>query len=120
MKSFAIATLALLLMAGCKLGNTPLPPNAINATDAQVDAVLSSATAAVNQYESDVKAGFVPAPSLRTTMIGIQKSLAIAIPAFQAWDSALRTNPDAPEPAALSAAVSAIQSAMNTLPTVVK
>jgi hypothetical protein len=120
MKRFVIATIALFLMAGCKLGNTPLPPNAINATDAQVNAVLAGATAAVNQYEADVKGGYIPPAALRQTMQNIQESLTVATPAFQAWDAALRTNPNAPEPATLAAAVSAIQSAMNLLPSVAK
>jgi len=119
-RNFAIAALALLLMTGCKLANTPLPPNAINATDAQVNAVLAGATDAVNQYETDVKAGFVPPAALRQTMQTIQQGLTVATPSFQAWDAALRNNPNAPEPAALAAAVTAIQNAMNLLPSVAK
>lgn len=102
--------------SGCKAVNAPLPPGALSPADATIDATLAAGTAAVNQYETDVKAGFVPTVALKKTMQGIQQSLAIAIPAYQAWHAALATVPSTPQPAALSTAVSNVNAGLQSLP----
>ena len=106
---------ALLAVTACKT-NGPLPPGALTAPDATIDATLSAASAAVTQYEKDVAGGFVPAPALRTSMQDLQKSLAVAIPAYQAWHAELATNPATAEPAALVSAVASIITSLGSLP----
>jgi hypothetical protein len=54
---FASLMLVMSLFVGCKAANTPLPANAINATDARISANLEAAHAAVVNYQSNVVAG---------------------------------------------------------------
>ncbi len=75
MKKVALLVVSLLFaiflawtIAGCKTVTAPLPVNALTPTDATTDATLTAATAAVNQYEADVKAGVVPAPVVQDSL----------------------------------------------------
>ena len=85
--------LPLVMTTACKT-NAPLPPGALTAPDATIDATLAGASAAVTQYEKDVAAGFVPSAALKATMQTIQQALAVAVPAYQAWHAALATAPE--------------------------
>ena len=119
MKRIAFLTaLALSMFAAtaCKQVVQPLPPNAINSVDATVDATLAAASAAVTQYEADVKSGFVPAPALRSTVQAIRVTLTVAIPLYQQWHTALQSNAAAVEPAPLVTAVNSITSNLAALP----
>lgn len=109
--SFALAV----ALAGCAHKTAPLPAWAINGPDASIGATIAAADAAVNQFNADVKAGFVPAPEFHTVMQDLQKTLAVAQPAYKAWHGELKTNPQAGEPAALTAALLAITNDLTRL-----
>lgn len=106
-----------LALCGCKTVTAPLPAWAPNSQIAVAGESIAAANAAVVQYESDVKAGFVPAAALRTTMSDIQQALSIAQPAFNQWEQAARTDTAAPEPTALPTALTRISSDLAKLPT---
>ena len=104
-------------LAGCKVVQAPLPPWAPTAPVAVAGESIAVANATVVQYESDVKAGFVPTPTLRTVMSDIQQALVVAQPIFDQWEVAARANPAAPEPTELPAQMARISADLKALPT---
>jgi len=105
-------------IGGCaKHVQAPLPTNAINEVDAQLNAVLQAAHAAAVKYEADVQAGFVPSPAFKQTMKVLVDALNIADPLYQTYHSTLQTNPNAPEPAALQQAVAQVSSSLGQIAT---
>jgi hypothetical protein len=103
-------------MNGCKTV-TSLPPWAPTAPVAVAGESIAVANATVKQYEADVKAGFVPTPTLRAVMSDIQQALVVAQPIFDQWEIASRVNPAAPEPTELPAQMVRISADLNKLPT---
>lgn len=119
MKKLFSLLLVIPLAIGCAVkANAPLPRNAVNATDAEINAILQAAHAAVVQYNTDVAAGFVPSATLKSAVSQLTNALDIAQPLEQTFDATLRTNPAAAEPAALSTAVSQVSAAMTNLTSV--
>ena len=117
MKRLALLAVFLALpLAGCKTVSVTVPAWAPNSAVAVAGEAIASANAALVQYEADVKSGFVPAAALRTVMSDIQQALAIAQPAFNAWEAAARANPAAPEPTALPSALTRISTDLAKLP----
>ena len=130
----ALLLLAALCLAplaqGCKAANAKLPPWAVTPAQATVGSVLSSAVYTVNGYEADKKAcaadpslaycGGVADSALKAAVQDIQKSLVVAKPTYDTWQAALKTDPKAAEPAALAAAVTAIQTALANMPALAK
>jgi hypothetical protein len=119
----AVAGLAL-CMTGCVAGchKTAPPAWALTAPERTVGDVIYSANTAVVKYEADVTAGesYTANPMLKKAMQDIQKSLAIAQPAYNTWNSALKVNPNTPEPANLVGAIAAIQNLLSQLPSITK
>lgn len=126
-----LAALCLVPLAqGCKATNAKLPPWAVTPAQATVGSVISSAVYTVNGYEADKKAcaakptltycGDVANPTLKAAVQDIQKSLVVAKPAYDTWQAALKTDPKAAEPAALAAAITAIQTALANMPALAK
>ena len=111
--------LPLLLLAGCKTVTAPLPTWAPNSGVAAAGYVIASANASVVQYEKDVNGGFTPSSGLRTVMSDIQQALTIAQPAFDAWETAARNNPSAPEPTTLPSTLTRISTDLLKLPSTV-
>ena len=107
---------ALLPLAGCKTVTAPLTAWAPNSQIAVTGEAIASANAAVMQYENDVLAGFVPSAALKTVMSDIQQALVIAQPLFDGWEAAVKTNPAAPEPAALPSQLTRISTDLSKLP----
>jgi len=119
----AAVVLTVVPMTGCAAKNPAtvvLPAGAINSTDAQINAVLQAGHAAATQYLADKKSGFTPTPALATTMTTLIHVLNIADPLYQTYHTALKTNPAAPEPANLAAAITQIQTALNNIVTITK
>ena len=106
----------IILLAGCKTVQAPLPAWAPNSQIAVTGEAIASANAAVMQYENDVLAGFVPSPTLKTVMSDIQQALVIAQPLFDGWEAAVKTNPAAPEPASLPSQLTRISTDLSKLP----
>lgn len=123
MKRIAIALLALAaigfvpVVTGCKTQSPP-PAWAITAPERTVGDVIYSANSAVVKYETDKTAGmaYTANTKLKAVMRDIQKSLAVAQPAYNTWNAALKANPAAPEPANLAGAIATIQSLLGQLP----
>ena len=133
MKKFiALANLVLvaIVFTGCKTVTAPLPAWAPNDQAATVGSIISAANADVVGYEKDqvdgattpilAKCPGVKNAALHTAVQDIQKSLVIAQPEFDAWLSALKTNPGATEPANLAAIISTIQSTLTQWPALAK
>jgi hypothetical protein len=126
MKRIAIAVLALAAIVtipavtGCH--KTAPPAWALTAPERTVGDIIATANAAVVQYEKDVAAGIPAAanPQLKATMSDIQKALVIAQPAYNVWSAQLKANPNAPEPADLAGAITAIQTLLGQLPSYAK
>jgi hypothetical protein len=116
MKRYFPFLLALLLI-GCKTVTT-LPAWAPTAPIATAGESIAAANAAVVQYEADVKAGYVPSPTLNAIMSDIQQALVIAQPAFDQWETAARANAAAAEPVALPTQLTRISTDLSQLPTV--
>ena len=106
----------IVLLAGCKTVQAPLPAWAPNSQIAVTGEAIASANAAVMHYENDVLAGFVPSPTLKTVMSDIQQALVIAQPLFDGWEAAVKTNPAAPEPASLPSQLTRISTDLSKLP----
>ena len=116
MKRLALL-LALLPLAGCKTVTAPVPAWAPNSQVAVTGEAIASANAAVVQYETDKKApGFVLNATLDGVMSDIQQALVIAQPLFDGWETAVKTNPAAPEPAALPSQLTRISTDLSKLP----
>jgi hypothetical protein len=108
-------------MAACKPVTAPLPSGAINNVDAQVNATLQAAHAAVVQYESDVTAGkHTPTAEEKSIVNKLVQALNVADPLFQQWHSALQVNPAAGQPQALADALTAVSQNLNSIQTLVK
>jgi hypothetical protein len=119
MKKLFSLLLVVPLVVGCAVkANAPLPQNAVNATDAEINAILQAAHAAVVQYDNDVAAGFVPSAALKTAVSQLTNALNIAQPLEQTFHTTLQSNPGAAEPPALSTAVSQVSAAMTNLTSV--
>ena len=119
----AVAGLALCMTAGVAGCHKTAPPAwALTAPERTVGDVIYSANTAVVKYEADVTAGesYTANPMLKKAMQDIQKSLAVAQPAYNAWNSALKVNPNTPEPANLVGAIAAIQNLLSQLPSITK
>ena len=88
---FAGLALAVGLVAipGCH--KTAPPAWALTAPERTVGDVIASANASVFKYEKDVAAGesYTENTKLKAVMRDIQKSLAIAQPAYSVWSVAL-------------------------------
>jgi len=118
-----------LLLAGCKTV-TVLPPWAPNVQIATVGSVISSAVSVVNGYEQDqkdcaadatlTKCPGVSNPVIHSAVQRIQQALTVAQPEFQQWETAVRANPSAVEPAILTTSISTIQTSLSQLPTAAK
>jgi hypothetical protein len=131
MKRYAVVVLALAVMlAGCK---TQAPPTWAATTPALATPgeLISGANYAVFGYERDVLAyttnpatnpslAYTTNATLKAVMSDMQKALMIAQPLFDSWESATKTNPAAPQPAALPAALTAIQNDIAQLPAQLK
>ena len=127
---FAIAVLALAAglavpaVTGCH--KTAPPAWALTAPERTVGDIIASANAAVVQYEKDQadcaatptlsKCPSVANPTLHATMSRIQQVLAVAQPGYDVWAAQLKANPNAPEPADLAGAITAIQALLAQLP----
>ena len=107
-------------VTGCH--KTTPPAWAITAPERTVGDIIYSANSAVVKYEADVTAGkeYTKNPQLKAAMKSIQKSLTVAQPSYVVWDAALKANPNAPEPANLVGAISAIQTLLGQLPSLTK
>lgn len=117
--AFIVLCLVLLPLAtGCKTVSTtqPLAPWAANQADEQAGSIIAAADAVVVRYEADMKAGFQPVPAFRAVIADMQQTLAVAQPAYDAWHNALKTNPQAGEPAAVTAAVVTLAADLAKLP----
>lgn len=111
--------LSVSLATGCAKPG-PLPVWAVTAPEATTGSIISAAVSAVNQYEVDVKTGYVPPAVMKTAMQDIQKALSVAQPQYVQWNAALKANPQSTEPADLAAAISTIQATLAQLPTLTK
>lgn len=117
-------------IVGCKTVSAPLPAWAPNAQIAITGSVISSAVSVVNGYEQDqrdcaaqptlTKCPGVSNAAIHSAVSNIQKALTIAQPEFNAWETAVRANPVAGEPADLIAAISTLQTTLAQLPTLTK
>jgi len=115
----AIVSVGSITTVGCRKQLAPLPTNAINSVDAQLNSILQAGHAAAVQYQGDVKAGFKPAPQFKAVMKTLIDALNIADPLYQSYHSALVANPSAPVPSDLSNAVAKVGSALGSLPSTV-
>ena len=114
-------------MVGCKTVSAPLPAWAPNVQIATVGSIISSAHAVVVGYEQDqvdcvaqptlTKCPGVSNAGIHAAIQNIQKALSIAQPEFNSWEAAVKSNPDAVEPANLAAIISTIQTTLAQLPT---
>ena len=111
-----LALATLIMTTGC---HRAAPPAwALTAPERTVGDIIASANAAVVKYEADVKAGIPAAsnPQLKAVMQKIQQTLVVAQPGYNTWSAALKTNPNAPQPAELSGAIAALQAVLGQLP----
>ena len=119
MRRIAIAALAVALsfgMAGCAPKNQPLPTGAVNAVDAQLNANLQAAHAAVLQYEADVAVGkHTPDATEKAIVNKVIVALNTADPLYQSYHAALVANPAAGEPQKLIDALAAVTTNLNAL-----
>ena len=123
MKRIAIFTASILLAlcVGCHAANVPLPTGAINATDAQINANLQAAHAAVLQYEADVTAGkHTPDATEKTVVNKLVAALNFADPLYQSYHAALVANPAAGEPQQLIDALTAVTANLSAIQTLVQ
>jgi len=134
MKRIAILTVIMALtvtVIGCKAANTPLPTGAINATDAQLNANLQAAHAALVQYQADVVAGkFTPDPTTTIIVNKIIVALNTADALYCApvngacsptsYPAQLMANPAAGEPAQLAAAMTTIETNIGAIESLVQ
>jgi hypothetical protein len=119
MRKLALLAVFLALpLAGCNKPS-PAPAWAVTAPERTVGDILAAANAAVVKYEADVKAGVAGTDNtaLKSVMTQIQQALVIAQPAYNTWNSALKANSDAAEPAVLVTSVSTLQNSLSQLPT---
>ena len=121
MKKLALLSVFLalpLLMGGCKVVNAPLPAGAINAVDAGLNENLQAAHAGLVQYQSDVAKGLhTPTPAETVVVNKVIVSLNTADMLYQSFHTALLANPNAGEPADLTAAVTAVSTNLTALQT---
>jgi hypothetical protein len=119
MRRIAIAALAVALsfgMAGCAPKNQPLPTGAVNAVDAQLNANLQAAHAALVQYEADVTAGkHVPSADEKALVNKFIVSLNTADVLYQSYHAALVANPASGEPQQLIDALTAVTTNLSAL-----
>jgi len=123
---FCITACALILMCGCKTASAPLPPWAPNAQVATAGSVISAANNVVVGYEQDqkdcaanaalTKCPGVSSPAIHKAVQDIQQALVVAQPQFNSWETAVRQDPAATEPANLAAAISTIQAVLAQFP----
>lgn len=107
---------------GCKSTTMPLPAGAVNSAsgkiEAQFNADLQAAHAAVVQYETDVKAGVhTPTSSEKTAVNAVIDALNVADPLEQAFHTAVQANPNAATPAELQSAMTKVSTSMTALQT---
>ena len=130
---FALTALGvgfIVLLAGCKTVQAPLPAWAPNAQVAIVGHAIDSAYSTITGYEQDqtdckaqptlTKCPGVSNPAIHAAVQKMQQAYAIAQPEFKQWQKAIQANPDATEPADLASAISTIQAVLNQWPTLAK
>ena len=124
----AASSLALGLATGCANKTAPLPTNAINATDAGLNANLQFAHAFLAKYQQDVVAGLhVPTADEKTVMnktinsLNFADTLYCGAPAVGqtcaqgSYHALLLLNPSAGEPQQLIDALAAVTANLNAL-----
>ena len=121
MKRIALAFLAVMLMAGCVPKNQPLPAGAINAADAQLNANLQAAHAALVQYEADVTVGkHTPSADEKSLVNKLIVSLNTAEILYEVYHEQLVVNPAAGEPQQLIDALAAVTTNLSALQALVQ
>jgi hypothetical protein len=116
----AVCLMAICLF-GCKAANTPLPAGAINAVDAQINANLQAAHAAVVQYEADVAAGkHTPDATEKAVVNKLIASLNFADPLYQNYHAQLAANPAAGEPQQLADALTDVSQNLSAIQSLVQ
>ena len=128
--SLTAALLVTLCIVGCKTVTAPLPAWAPNAQVAIAGQAIDSAYSTITGYEKDqadcaaqptlTKCPGVSNPAIHAAVQKMQQAYAIAQPEFKQWQAAIQANPNAVEPANLSAAVSTIQTVLSQWSTLAK
>jgi hypothetical protein len=106
-------SIAFALIMGCSTAPKPLPSGAYAPADAAINETLAAAHGALLQYQQDaVNKVHTPTDQEKATVNKLIDAVNVADASYQSYHKALATNPAAPQPAELTAALAAVQTAL--------